>query len=275
MPGPISSECSPVSCRWAGLAKIEAASESNLVDLPPSEQVSRGKELLSMLQEVAFPIGDNGTAMQPTFSNESMPPPPTDMPPLPPGFEVPHASFPPEPSSTPPHPQVGEWLQRPPSSTPPLTPSATPPPPTNSAMGAWGMNVGLGNGAPGSWGGPLSTNPSSSSGHWLSTGVSECDGSSLSSVSSMSHVSQGCSSSTGATNSHHIPYTMPPPTNADNGCWVPPTTLSSTAGASNSMVGFASMPFSLQADKPSLRNQLRAEAAPYVPMNVGIGVPAC
>jgi hypothetical protein len=44
------------------------------------------------------------------------------------------------------------------------------------------------------------------------------------------------------------------------------------------MVGFASMPlpFSMQADKPSLRNQqLRAEAAPYVPMNMGIGVPAC
>jgi hypothetical protein len=57
--------------------------------------------------------------------------------------------------------------------------------------------------------------------------------------------------------------------------WLPPATLSttSTASTTTSMVGFASMPFSIQTDRRG--NQLRAEAAPYVPMNVGIGVQAC
>jgi len=230
-----------------------------------------------MLQEVALPIGDNGVSMQSAYSAELVPPAPTEMPPLPPGFEVHHSSFHREPSSTPPHPQMAEWLQRPPASTPPLTPSAVPPPPaTNSAMGAWAANGCLGNGALGSWAGPLSTNPSSSSGHWLNTGVAESDGNSLAvSSTAMPHVTQGSSSSTGPTSGNHIPYSMPPSTSADSGLWLPPATLSttSTASTTTSMVGFASMPFSIQTDRRG--NQLRAEAAPYVPMNVGIGVQAC
>jgi hypothetical protein len=41
-----------------------------------------------------------------------------------------------------------------------------------SPMGVWGMS----SGAPGSWAGPLSTNPNSISNPWLSTGVVRNDG---------------------------------------------------------------------------------------------------
>lgn len=281
MPGPISSSdsslpASPVNCRWATLAKHEASTtESHLVDLPPSVQVARGKELLSMLQETSFPLGDS--------TSNSMPVPPSEMPPPPPGFEVPSSGFSIEapggalvPNGAGPQ-QPGEWVPAPnghhsgPHQSHFVAPRSTAPAAQPSPSGAtpvWGMSGCLGAGAPGTWA-PLSTNPSSMSpGGWLSTGVSDCGDGHGVAVSSapMAHVSHSSASSA------HVPYSMPQPANADNGLWsashTPPTPV---------QVGLTPAMLQTQVEQPGFRpQQLRAEAAPYVPMNsMGVGVPAC
>jgi len=311
MAGPISSDAcspsSPANCRWAQQANLEA-NESNLVDLPPSEQVSRGKELLSLLQEVAFPIGET--------SENTLPPPPGEMPPAPPGFEVPSAGF----NHGRQHSgdfnhgrqqsgdfnhgrqqsgdfnhgrqHSGDWAASP-CGTPPAGPqhqhhfagqqqthfassrSSTP----GSAQGmpaVWGnMGGGMNNGASGTWA-PLSTNPSSMSGGWLSTGVSENDGSSLAMSSPHSMAHNGHSSASSA----HVPYSMPASTNVGNGLWSGSSgqTITASAGmimAPSLMASAGLMQPMMQAQQPNHYGQpngLRAEATPYVPMNMGVGV---
>lgn len=246
-----------------------------------------------MLQEVPFPTGDTCATM-PAMPSQPMPPPPSEMPPPPPGFEVPSTGFRVEPPGGPGQlpaigfrvdPPCGPGQQQQPTdwlSTPGGTPSGPlqphfPPPRTPSppvlTPPVWGMASCLSAGAPGTWA-PLSTNPSAmTGGGWLSTGVSECDGSAVAvSSAAMTHVAQGCSS---ATSSAHVPFSMPPPTNADSGLWSAPAASAAAASmAPASMLSAAGLVPMMHIPQPMVSNQLRAEAAPYVPMNMGVGVPA-
>jgi len=153
-------------------------------------------------------------------------------------------------------------------------------PANGNTPGIWGMG-GVGAGAPGTWA-PLSTNPNSmTTAGWLSTRVPDIDvASQPMSSTAASHV--GLSSSSGS--SAH--YSMPMPTASGNGLWTSPAGTSSTATSASMMLPASMMPLSMatagglpmmqmmQQEKPKFQNQLRAEATPYVPMNLNVGVPA-
>lgn len=246
-----------------------------------------------------------------TELRSSLPPPPAVEPPPPPPqnseFEVSAFS------------EVAEWAgsfpqqpQYPSRPSGPSGPQATvapgaPPPPPPVAPGVWGMGALGGSGAPGSWA-PLSTSPGGglpgglsggglggSMPSWLSTGVSECDGSAVPvNSTAMPHTAGGCSS---ASNSH-VSYSMQPAPTSDTG--VPPGLWSAASPTATSVTSSAvtpvqmppslmtaSMPSvmqsvalpmvtpAMQIEKNGFRNQLRAEAAPYVPLNMEVGVQAC
>lgn len=242
-----------------------------------------------MLQDLSCPIGGN---LMLQITPEFVPPPPCEMPSPPPGFEVPSAGFNVEPSGgsmlTGGTGHSNDWVplsSSAPQPGPQLQPHFPPPRSSMPATGpsppvTWGMGSLPGAGAPGTWA-PLSTNPSSMTGSWLSTGVQDCEGSAVAvSSATMTHSVPGCSSASSA----HVPYSMPPPTNTNqfsHGLWSASGALAGACGmVSTSMapmlpaVGLSlATPQWMQANRPD-RNQLRAEAAPYVPMNVGVGIPA-
>lgn len=234
--------------------------------------------------------------MQPAPLDFDMPP--RDMVVPPSGFRVDHPSQLHQPGAL--GQQPGDWLLSPAGTPPPppqhqllqpqfqpaRSPSAAIPQLQSAAETPWAMGGGLG-AASGTWaplstvGMPLSTNPSigSMSNGWLSTGVSECDTMSHSSAG-MTHNGQGYSSGS----SVQTNYTIPTPSNAD-GLWSlaptsqPPTTSTSMAppAVPLSMMSAGGLPLLMspmmqQVHKQS-GNQMRAEAAPYVPMHTG--VPAC
>lgn len=205
-------------------------------------------------------------------SREVLPPPPLEMPPPPPpGFEASggaewpmlHSHFPSRPS---------------------IPAQSSGPPPPAVAPGVWGIGgLGAAVAAPGkhagSWA-PLSTNPGGMS-SWLSTGVSECNSGALP-VASGGLVHAACAS--GSTGSAHMSYPLQPAP-AENSLpalslWAAPSTaapLVAPAGIMPSMTMAAPATMSsMQAEKPvTYRNQLRAEAAPYVPGGMSLGVQAC
>lgn len=241
--------------------------------------------------------------------SDPLPPPPSEMPPPPPPtnseFEVsPFSDVHEWTGSFPQQPQY-KSRQSGPSGPPATVTPGGPPPPPPVAPGVWGMGgLGGSNSPGGSWA-PLSTSPGGglpgglSTGNlgangmasWLSTGVSECDGTAVPvNSTAMSHAAGGgCSSAS----SSHISYSMQPAPTSDAslppGLWSAssPTATSVTSSAVTPALMPASMPSvmqsvslpmftsAMQMEKNGYRNQLRAEAAPYVPLNMGVGVQAC
>eukprot|EP00929_Paragymnodinium_shiwhaense_P090440 TRINITY_DN50625_c0_g1_i1.p1 TRINITY_DN50625_c0_g1~~TRINITY_DN50625_c0_g1_i1.p1 ORF type:complete len:284 (+),score=57.47 TRINITY_DN50625_c0_g1_i1:204-1055(+) len=268
-------------CRWAMPDNVPD-SAAQLVDLPPSEQVARGKELLSLLQDSLF------TGSTSASENRSLPPTPSD------------------PSSTPPAPlqavahfgradgsdsgsSVGErhWyagqLQTGPATNgdhvaagahhrqqqaamyaaphqyrqPAVAATAY----DNSGGYGWGSNGGAMGSSPatGSWA-PLSTNPAAMGGNcWLSTGMQAAPS-----------VQAGGASCTPAVAAENTGYRqgMNGWTHAPGLAQLSPTEGSDSTAAAMQLQGQANAQ-GADSSQGFYRPQLRAEAAPYVP-----GVPA-
>lgn len=267
-------ETSPTTCRWAQLASSEAVI-TNLVDLPPEQQVARGKELLSMLH--AFPLsGGSNMSMSPpqqqlspaaaSINPGAVPPPPMEMPPPPPmGYEVSQKGTSSYSEST-----SGDWANaqvqlssstRPGAAAVPAAASLLAP---HMAPGVWGLasgpasaSAGAGAGTAGHWA-PLSTNPGNTT-SWSSNAVPPEAGGSL-------HLDVAVVSTPST-----MPYSMsgqaPDASMTFGGHW-----------SENGALVYSAMPSMMSASRAepnSLRSQMRAEAAPYVPGTFAVGVQAC
>jgi len=275
-------ESSPSSCRWAAF-QAEEAHDSHLVDLPPSEQVARGKELLQMLQEplcldgAVSPVPREPPLLPSRLppqqqrqqqqhlqqgqqvpqailrhgSRDVLPPPPTEMPPPPPGFEVSTFSRTGNDWAT----QASHVQLRPATAAVAANAPAGPPPPPAMAPGV--MQV---------WG----SAGSASLGIALCPSVSGSSNSSSSSSSNTSGARNPYAVASGADMSMPLGVWSTP-------CFASAAPQATSMSAAPAVAGSAVVAVTTQADTPyQFRNQLRAEAAPYVPMaSVQVGVQAC
>lgn len=281
------------TCRWAALAGAEAT-DSELIDLPPSEQVARGKELLSMLSG----FGEEPLSMlaAPQQSKQQVVPPecPSRSPPesgVSGGGSMPfreavsvtsmayHSS---STTATSVQPQVNaygqlnsDWMmsQGQFASRPSMSPTSSPPVPQPSPM--WGTSAGSGccgaphanSGSP-PWTTTLSTNPA---GWPMSTGTVQ-DSLVTNSAMHMNAVpvvssymvGQQQGAEAGSSNSY--------------ASWPAGAMGNSIAPQMMPVQGFATGTVAPRADQSNMfnhRNQMRAEAAPYVPGAMPLGVQAC
>jgi len=318
-------------CRWA--ANAAAENDSELIDLPPSEQVSRGKELLSMLS--GFGGGkENSSGLQlfqaqqpqseqrrptaglritapaePAVSSAMLASHPQDRSQMP-GYHPAAAVVEAQPQVAGFADLAADWMMsqghfasRP--SLPSLSPTSSPPVPTWGSSGS-----GLSHAANAPAGYPwaaLSTTPPGGRAHSWPMGTAPPDAQQLAGGSPAMHMHGPAMTrgpSTGglpsapeaaswATPGHSVARVAGVPENAlayaswssaSLGSSVSPTMASlhhaQTPAAFPALATAAPMTAMSYADQPTMftRNQMRAEAAPYVPGTttaLGVGVQAC
>lgn len=297
-------------CRWA--ANASAENDTELIDLPPSEQVSRGKELLSMLSGFGGGKENSGglrlfEAQQP--QSEQLRPAaglritaPVESAALMASHPQDHSQmsgYHPSAAAVESQPQVtsmaADWMMSQHghfASRPSLSPTSSPPAPTWGSSGS-GLAAHAANAPAGSpWGAALSTTPphGGRAAHSWPMGTAPTDAQQLAAVhmhgpamTTAQSASWGTTGQSGARVAENA-GAYASWSSASLGSSVSPTMGSlhhaQTPAALPALATAAPMMAMSYADQPTMftRNQMRAEAAPYVPGTttaLGVGVQAC